>query len=223
MQAVLKAQINKTDRNDARGIAQMIRVGLYRPVRVKTLRSQKLRMLLTRQNVLPFAICTASAPGWESFAAQWLAYPSRATAHDSGPKWIATPSSHETCTLYSLPSPRRFADVFCFAPNKTSFGRVGRSVRVESRMGAVAWAIRQRSVSHPRSSNRTCPIKASGSPTDFTVRHTAWPLGVGVRDAADRVVHRQRRERGASDGPIGRTHSAGIRFQGSVLATRNPM
>ena len=27
MQAVLKAQINKTDRNDARGIAQMIRVG----------------------------------------------------------------------------------------------------------------------------------------------------------------------------------------------------
>src|SRR3974390_3457176 len=39
MQAVLKAQINKTDRNDARGIAQMMRVGLYRPVHVKTLRS----------------------------------------------------------------------------------------------------------------------------------------------------------------------------------------
>jgi len=34
-------------RNDARGIAQMMRVGLYRPVHVKTLRSQKLRMLLT--------------------------------------------------------------------------------------------------------------------------------------------------------------------------------
>jgi hypothetical protein len=30
------------------------------------------------------------------------------------------------------------------------------SRQVESRMGAVAWAIRQRSVSHPRSSNRTC-------------------------------------------------------------------
>jgi len=44
MQAVLKAQINKTDRNDARGIAQMMRAGLYRPVHVKTLRSQKLRM-----------------------------------------------------------------------------------------------------------------------------------------------------------------------------------
>src|SRR5262249_14259225 len=36
MQAVLKAQINKTDRNDARGIAQMMRVGLYRPLHVKT-------------------------------------------------------------------------------------------------------------------------------------------------------------------------------------------
>ena len=49
MQAVLKAQINKTDRNDARGIAQMMRVGLYRPVHVKTLRSQKLRMMLTHR------------------------------------------------------------------------------------------------------------------------------------------------------------------------------
>src|SRR5438094_2158129 len=47
MRAVLQAQINKTDRNDARGMAQMMRAGLYRPVHVKTLRSQKLRMLLT--------------------------------------------------------------------------------------------------------------------------------------------------------------------------------
>src|SRR6476659_9439647 len=52
MQAVLKAQINKTDRNDARGIAQMIRVGLYRPVHVKTLRSQKLR--LTHRKLLQY-------------------------------------------------------------------------------------------------------------------------------------------------------------------------
>ena len=52
MQAVLKAQINKTDRNDARGIAQMMRVGLYRPVHVKTLRSQKLRMLLTHRKLM---------------------------------------------------------------------------------------------------------------------------------------------------------------------------
>jgi len=52
MQAVLRAQINKTDRNDARGIAQMMRVGLYRPVHVKTLRSQKLRMLLTHRKLL---------------------------------------------------------------------------------------------------------------------------------------------------------------------------
>jgi transposase len=52
MRAALKAQINKTDRNDARGIAQMIRVGLYRPVHVKTLRSRKLRMLLTHRQLL---------------------------------------------------------------------------------------------------------------------------------------------------------------------------
>ncbi len=52
MRAVLKAQINKTDRNDARGIAQMMRAGLYRRVHVKTLRSQKLRMLLTHRKLL---------------------------------------------------------------------------------------------------------------------------------------------------------------------------
>src|SRR6202142_1155855 len=52
MRAVLKAQINKTDRNNARGMAQMMRVGLYRPVHVKTLRSQKLRMLLTHRQLL---------------------------------------------------------------------------------------------------------------------------------------------------------------------------
>src|SRR5262249_55059960 len=42
----------KTDRNDARGMAQMMRVGLYRPVHVKTLRSQKLRMLLTHRKLV---------------------------------------------------------------------------------------------------------------------------------------------------------------------------
>jgi transposase len=52
MRTILKAQINKTDRNDARGMAQMMRAGLYRPVHVKTLRSQKQRMLLTHRKLL---------------------------------------------------------------------------------------------------------------------------------------------------------------------------
>jgi transposase len=52
MKAALSAQINKSDRNDARGIAHMMRVGLYRPVHVKTLISQKRRMLLTSRQLL---------------------------------------------------------------------------------------------------------------------------------------------------------------------------
>src|SRR5271163_4168439 len=52
MQAVLKAQVNKTDRNDARGIAQMMRVGLYRAVHVKTPASQHRRLLLTSRKLL---------------------------------------------------------------------------------------------------------------------------------------------------------------------------
>lgn len=50
--AVLSAQPNKTDRNDARGIAQMMRVGLFRPVHVKTLASQKIRTLLSARRFL---------------------------------------------------------------------------------------------------------------------------------------------------------------------------
>lgn len=53
MKALLKAQqINKSDRNDARGIAQMMRVGLSKPVHVKTLAAQEQRMLLTSRKLL---------------------------------------------------------------------------------------------------------------------------------------------------------------------------
>ena len=53
MKALLTAQqINKSDRNDARGIAQMMRVGLFKPVYVKTLAAQEQRMLLTSRILL---------------------------------------------------------------------------------------------------------------------------------------------------------------------------
>ena len=52
MRSALSAQRNKTDRNDARGIAQMMRVGLYRPVHVKTLPSQERRLLLPARKLL---------------------------------------------------------------------------------------------------------------------------------------------------------------------------
>jgi transposase len=50
--AFLKAQVNKTGRNDARGIAQMMRVHLFRPVHVKTMTSQHRRALLTARKLL---------------------------------------------------------------------------------------------------------------------------------------------------------------------------
>ena len=52
MHAALSAQINKTDRNDALGIAQMMRVGLYKAVHVKTPASQRSRVLLTSRKLL---------------------------------------------------------------------------------------------------------------------------------------------------------------------------
>lgn len=50
--AFLRAQINKSDRNDARGIAQMVRVGLYKSVHVKTFESQNRRALLSARKLL---------------------------------------------------------------------------------------------------------------------------------------------------------------------------
>jgi transposase len=52
MHTVLSARINKTDRNDALGIAQMMRVGLFKVVHVKTPASQQRRLLLTARKLL---------------------------------------------------------------------------------------------------------------------------------------------------------------------------
>ena len=61
MKALLTAQqINKTDRNDARGIAQMMRVGLFKPVHVKTLVAQEQRMLLTSRKLLQRKLLVSS-------------------------------------------------------------------------------------------------------------------------------------------------------------------
>jgi len=43
---------NNTDRNDARGIARMMRLGWYRAVHVKNIDMQKLRSLLSNRKLL---------------------------------------------------------------------------------------------------------------------------------------------------------------------------
>jgi transposase len=50
--AMLNATINKTDRNDARGIAQMMRTGWFRPVHVKSREAQTLRVLLAGRKAM---------------------------------------------------------------------------------------------------------------------------------------------------------------------------
>ena len=49
---VLKARVNKTDRNDARGIAEIMRAGLYRAVHVKSPPSRQVRAVLTARRLL---------------------------------------------------------------------------------------------------------------------------------------------------------------------------
>ena len=50
--ATLKAMTAKTHRNDARGMAQLMRMGWFRPVHVKTVSAQEIRALLTGRKLL---------------------------------------------------------------------------------------------------------------------------------------------------------------------------
>ena len=59
LKAVLSATVNKSDRNDARGIAHMVRVNLIRPVHVKTVSSREKRMLLTNRKFMLKQLCDA--------------------------------------------------------------------------------------------------------------------------------------------------------------------
>lgn len=61
LQAVLSATVNKSDRNDARGIAQMVRADLIRSVHVKTVSSQEKRMLLTNRKFMVKQLCDAES------------------------------------------------------------------------------------------------------------------------------------------------------------------
>jgi transposase len=52
VKAALSATVVKTDRKDARGIAQLIRMGWFRPVHAKSYSSQEVRALLTARRLL---------------------------------------------------------------------------------------------------------------------------------------------------------------------------
>ena len=52
VRAAFKAMPVKTDRKDARGIAQLMRLGWFRPMHCKSLRAQEVRALLTARKLL---------------------------------------------------------------------------------------------------------------------------------------------------------------------------
>ncbi len=61
LKAILSATVNKSDRDDARGIAQLVRANLIRPVHVKTVSSQEKRMLLANRRFMLKQLCDAEA------------------------------------------------------------------------------------------------------------------------------------------------------------------
>ena len=52
VKAALSAMPVKTDRNDARGLAQLMRLGWFRPVHCKSIAAQEVRALLTARKLV---------------------------------------------------------------------------------------------------------------------------------------------------------------------------
>ena len=54
-----KAMPVKTDRNDARGIAQLMRLGWFRPVHCKSMAAQEVRAVLTARKLVQSKLSTS--------------------------------------------------------------------------------------------------------------------------------------------------------------------
>jgi transposase len=63
VKAALSAMTVKTDRRDARGIAQLLRLGWYRPVHAKSASAQEVRALLTARKLIAWAMAVAKRRG----------------------------------------------------------------------------------------------------------------------------------------------------------------
>jgi transposase len=68
LKAALSAMPVKTDRKDARGIAQLLRMGWYRPVHAKSADAQEVRALLVGRKLLQAKLSTLSSASAESCA-----------------------------------------------------------------------------------------------------------------------------------------------------------
>ena len=60
VRGAFKAMPIKTDRKDARGIAQLLRLGWFRPVHCKSLPAQETRALLTAPKLVQSKSCMIS-------------------------------------------------------------------------------------------------------------------------------------------------------------------
>ena len=57
---MLEAQRNKTDKNDARGLAQLVRSGWFKPVHAKSDAANRMKLLLAHRRTLKRASCSTS-------------------------------------------------------------------------------------------------------------------------------------------------------------------
>jgi transposase len=80
--AALSLKINKTDANDGEGLAQLLRMGFFREVRVKGWEAMRIRTLLDLANQLrgalrTFGLSLGTSGGGRKFEAEVRAHPAR--------------------------------------------------------------------------------------------------------------------------------------------------
>jgi transposase len=91
-------RINKTDRNDAKGLAELIRMGWYREAKVKSMESRQIRALLAARSKLVDLITSRSGEPDARLVEEprphhWQVGRPRAAQSDRRPAARCTPSS----------------------------------------------------------------------------------------------------------------------------------
>ena len=133
-----KAMPVKTDRNDARGIAQLMRLGWFRPVHCKSLAAQETRALSSRPSSSPLltsCVCTSAPRSTRCGPSRGSRR--RARCPRKAPTWASRRASSRSgsaapdattsgrCRGSATPTPTRSAPTWRSSPTRTALDAVG--------------------------------------------------------------------------------------------------
>jgi transposase len=148
VKAALSAMTVKTDRRDARGIAQLLRLGWFRPVHAKSANAQEVRSLLTARKLIQAKLLDAEFKRLHRAILELVRADPVCRQLMSVPGVGAiVPSPSEAGSMIRRASSARAMSVRTLASRHASTSRVSSTSPVRSARSVIAW-------SEPRSTKR---------------------------------------------------------------------